>query len=68
MYDEHRDTAVVHNAVADAPGHDRGDITAAARADNDEVVTAGFRLVKDRFGWRAVDAEGARGEALRQLG
>jgi hypothetical protein len=54
MYDKHRDTALVHNAVADATEHDRGDITAAARADNDEVVTAGFRLVKDGFGWRAV--------------
>jgi hypothetical protein len=59
---------MLHNAVAHAPEHDRGDITAATRADNDEVVTAGFRLVKDGFGRRAVDAEGTRGEALQQLG
>lgn len=68
MYDEHGDAAVVHDMVADAAEHDRGDIPAAARADDDEVVTPGFRLVKDGFGRRAVDAEGARGKALRQLG
>ena len=68
VHDEHGETAVVHHGVADATEQDGGDVTAVARADDDEVVTPGFRLVKDGFGRHAVDAEGGRGEAPRQLG
>ncbi len=67
VHDEHGETAVVHHGVADATEQDGGDVTAVARADDGEVVTAGPGLVEGGVGRRGRSAHGARREAFGQL-
>ncbi len=59
--------AVVHDAVTDTAEHDRRQVTATSRAENDEVMATDRGLVQDHLGRRAVHNQRLGGNARRNV-